>query len=291
MPAGGRRRNLRSRFDWTGTIVLVAVLVAYALATTQSRTRGFGDGAVLGLLIGAAIGAAIFVVLQARATAPLVDLRMFRDVRLASGAATSLLVAAIMMTTLLLAPFFLSRAVGLASENIGLVMAVGPLTAALVGVPAGWLSDRVGATWTMAAGLVGLTAGVFWMSHVPMDVGVIGYALRVAVISGSYGFFQTPNNAAVMAAARPDQRGVVSSLLNLSRNLGFITGASLIGTVFAGALQGPGQGTADVANASPEALTRGMHAAFGLATGMSLVALVLAALTIYGTIARKGQRP
>jgi MFS family permease len=215
---------------------------------------------------------------------------MFRDVRLASGAVTSLLVAAIMMTTLLLAPFFLSRAVGLAAQNIGLVMAVGPLTAALVGVPAGWLSDRIGAAPTMAAGLVGLTAGVFWMSQVPADVGVVGYALRVAIISGSYGFFQTPNNAAVMAVARADQRGVVSSLLNLSRNLGFITGASLMGTIFAGALQGSGPISVDAANASPAAVTNGMHAAFGLATGMSLVALLLAGLILYETIVRKGQR-
>jgi MFS family permease len=287
---GAAPSGARSRFDWVGTLILVAVLVAYSLAMTESRVHGLTDGAVLGLLAGAAIGAALFVIVQARTKAPLVDLGLFRDLRIAAGAASSLLVAAIMMTTLLLAPFFLSRAVGLASGDIGLVMAVGPLTAALVGVPAGRLSDRIGASWTMVAGLVGLTAGAFWMAQVPPDVGVAGYALRVAVISGSYGFFQSPNNAAVMAAARADQRGVVSSLLNLSRNLGFITGASLMGAVFAGALHGSNRVAADLANASSEAVTSGMHAAFGLATGMSLMALLLAALTLYETIVRNGQR-
>ncbi len=36
-----------------------------------------------------------------------------------------------------------------------------------------------------------------------------------------------------MTDARPDQRGVMSGLLNLPRNLELITGASVMGTVFA----------------------------------------------------------
>ena len=36
----------------------------------------------------------------------------------------------------------------------------------------------------------------------------------------------------VMTGVSPEQRGVVSGVLNLSRNLGLITGASMMGTVF-----------------------------------------------------------
>jgi hypothetical protein len=42
-----------------------------------------------------------------------------------------------------------------------------------------------------------------------------------------------PTTLTVMTDIRPDQRGVVSGMLNLSRNLGLITGASVMGAVFA----------------------------------------------------------
>jgi hypothetical protein len=43
---------------------------------------------------------------------------------------------------------------------------------------------------------------------------------------------EAANNTAVIRDVRPEQRGVTSGMLNLSRNLGLITGASVVGTVF-----------------------------------------------------------
>ncbi|KJS02657.1 MAG: hypothetical protein VR65_04775 [Desulfobulbaceae bacterium BRH_c16a] len=67
----------------------------------------------------------------------------------------------------------------------------------------------------------------------PARVGIIGYIIPIALITGGYSLFQTANNTAVMTDINPDQRGVISGMLNLSRNLGRITGASLMGAVFA----------------------------------------------------------
>ena len=58
-------------------------------------------------------------------------------------------------------------------------------------------------------------------------------SLPIVVVTAGYALFQAANNTAVMADIGPDQRGVVSGLLNLSRNLGLITGASVMGAVFA----------------------------------------------------------
>ena len=48
--------------------------------------------------------------------------------------------------------------------------------------------------------------------------------MPIVVVTVGYALFQTANNTAVMTNLRPDQRGVVSGLLNLSRNLGLVTG-------------------------------------------------------------------
>jgi Na+/melibiose symporter-like transporter len=86
-----------------------------------------------------------------------------------------------------------------------------------------------------------------------------------------YALFQTGNNTAVMADIPPDRRGVVSGLLNLSRNLGLITGASVMGAVFALA-----SATSDIAAAAPGAVATGMRITFAVAGGLIAVALAIA---------------
>ena len=68
---------------------------------------------------------------------------------------------------------------------------------------------------------------------IPAAFGIPGYVAPLVVLTAGYALFQAANNTAVMTDVRPDQRGVVSGMLNLSRNLGLVTGASVMGAVFA----------------------------------------------------------
>src|SRR3546814_16001106 len=81
-------------------------------------------------------------------------------------------------------------------------------------------------------GLIGVAAGSLILSIVPAALGIPDYVAPIALVTIGYAMFQTANNTAVMTAIRPDQRGVVSDMLNLSPNLGLLTGASAIGPVF-----------------------------------------------------------
>jgi hypothetical protein len=83
--------------------------------------------------------------------------------------------------------------------------------------------------------------------------------------------FQTANNTAVMKDIPPDQRGVVSGLLNLSRNLGLITGASAMGAAFALA-----SATTDITATSPEAVATGMRTTFAVAAVLIVAAIAIA---------------
>jgi hypothetical protein len=93
----------------------------------------------------------------------------------------------------------------------------------------------------------------------------------MVITTVSYALFQTANNTVVMRDLPTDQRGVVSGLLNLSRNLGFITGASLMGAVFAFASK-----TTDITSASPVAVAAGMRVTFAAAATLIVVALAIA---------------
>jgi EmrB/QacA subfamily drug resistance transporter len=260
----------RAGFDQVGTLLLALTLAAYALAVTVGG--GVFGALNLGLLLAAAAGAGLFVLAEARAASPLVRLAMFRDPGLRASLATSVLVATVVTTTLVVGPFYLSRALGLDAARVGLVLSVGPLVAALVAVPAGRLTDRWGAPRMTIVGLIGMAAGAIVLSLLPATLGISGYVTPIAVVTASYGLFQTANNTVVMTDLHPDQRGVLSGLLNLSRNLGRITGASVMGAVFAFAAA-----TADITTAPPAAVAIGMRITFAVAAVLTIVALVIAA--------------
>ena len=78
-----------------------------------------------------------------------------------------------------------------------------------------------------------MAAGCVRSAALPAAFGIAGYVAPIVVVTAGYALFQAANNTAVMADVRPDRRGVISGLLNLSRNLGLITGASVMGAVFA----------------------------------------------------------
>jgi MFS family permease len=202
----------------------------------------------------------------------LIRLATFRDLALSASLAMSALVSTVLMTTLVVGPFYLSRALGLDAAGVGLVLSAGPLVVALTGVPAGRIVDRFGPQRMTVAGLIVLAAGCSVLSMLPDTFGVAGYIVPIVIVTLGYALFQTANNTAVMTGIRPDQRGVISGMLNLSRNLGLITGASLMGGVFALA-----SAASDVATARPEAVAAGMRITFAVAAVLIVVALAIAA--------------
>jgi len=255
-------------FDIPGTILLGLTLAAYAMAMTVGRGRF--EGGNLALLLAAAVGVGLFVAVEARTKAPLIRLSAFRDAGLSTGLVANLLVSTVMMATLVVGPFYLSRALGLDAAAVGAVMSIGPVISAFSGVPAGRLVDRFGAPAMVGGGLVAMATGCLALSLLPGLLGVAGYVAALAVLTPGYQLFQAANNTAVMTGVGADRKGVVSGVLSLSRNLGLITGASVMGTVFALAAA-----TGDVATAGPDAVATGMRITFAVAAGLMVVALVV----------------
>ncbi len=190
---------------------------------------------------------------------------------LAAGLLVNVLVASVMMTTLVVGPFYLSLGLGLSATLVGLVMAIGPIVSIASGVPSGHLVDAWGAGRVLAGGLALLAVGALLLAILPDCLGVLGYVIAIIVLTPGYQLFQAANNTAALLDVPVDRRGTVSGLLALSRNTGLIAGASLMGAVFAWAV-----GTDDFSSASLVALGTGMRLTFLLAGGLMLAAMGVA---------------
>jgi MFS family permease len=258
LPADRRApRAGRAGFDAVGTLLLAVTLAAYALAMTAGRGR---PGALnVALLLVSVSGGCLFVRVEGKTASPLIRLSMLRDPVLAAGLAMSALVSTVMMATLVVGPFYLSLALGLDVTFVGFALSAGPLVSALTGVPAGLAVDRLGAGRMTRVGLSGMVAGSAILAMTPTVSGVAAYIAPIVVIT------------AIMTHVGPERRGVMAGMLGLSRNLGLITGASMMGAVFAFA-----SAASDVTAARPEALASGMRVTFATAAVLSAGALVMA---------------
>ncbi|AHG93459.1 major facilitator superfamily MFS_1 (plasmid) [Gemmatirosa kalamazoonensis] len=197
---------------------------------------------------------------------------MLRDRVLGARLVSNALVSTVMMATLVVGPFHLSRALGLTPALVGLALSVGPLVTAAAGVPAGRAADRFGTRVATLVGLGAMAVGAALACASPVALGIPGWVGPIAIVTVGYALFQTANNTAVMADAEAGQRGVVAGLLTLSRNLGLVSGASVMGAVFALA-----SGATDVATAPPAAVATGMRVTFGVAAALIVVALAVSA--------------
>lgn len=256
-----RAAGARMAFDYVGSVVLVFTLGAYALAMTV-------EGFSWPLLLASLCGVGLFVVVEMKARAPLIRLSLFSDPRLSSSLALTLLVTTVMMTTLVVGPFYLSRGLGLSSAVVGLALSVGPLLSAFGGVPAGRLVDRFGARRIVPGALFGMACGCGLLALLPMRLGLPGYLLPITLVALGYALFQAANNTGLMAGVRQEQRGVVSAMLGLARNLGLITGAAVMGAVFALAAGDPTQAPAT-------SIASGLHITFGVAVALMAMALII----------------
>jgi MFS family permease len=256
---------------WLGTMSAVGTAMGPSVGGMLLSLWGWRALFLVGAPLGMLAAALAFLYLPADRQAPAGTSgngfwRPLKDPALRAGLAMSALVSAVIMSTFVVGPFYLSRGLGLDAAWMGLAMAVGPCVSALNGLPAGQLTDRLGSQRMTRAGL-----GIMGLGALSLAVasGLIAYLGSLILLTLGYSLFQAANNTAVMSDVEPARRGTVSGLLNLSRNLGLIFGAWALGAVFAWA-------SPDVTHATAQTVANGLHVTFGVALALIVTASTFA---------------
>jgi EmrB/QacA subfamily drug resistance transporter len=267
--------NITVKVDIVGMLLLSLVLCSYALGMTYMEKSGIGSPLVSSLLAVSVILLILFVSYEKRIKHPFLHIGLFKNSVLSASLFASALVYVVMTSTIILFPFYLSKACGFKPLQVGLIMSFGPLVTALLSIVAGRVADKYNSRKVMLYGVLVMAIGCFFMSMVNPAQGVLGFLWRIGIIQLGLTFFQTPNNATIMKLASPQQRGLLSGLLSLSRSIGQITGTVVMGAIFAIAVSS--FNNADKINNGSLAVTSGIDLVFKIAA----ILAVLAALLIY----------
>lgn len=223
------------------------------------------------LLIVALACFACFVLVERRATFPIIPISLLKNSTLFIGAILSLLVSTVMMATLIVGPFYLLHSLMLSPWQVGLMMSFGPIIAACFGIPAGKLVDKYGANIIVSIALVLMLLGFSLFAVFAYQLPIPLYLLFIAMVTMGYAIFQTANNTAILFGIQSSEKGLLSGIINLSRNIGLINGATIMGSLFSLFTR-----PQDHHAVTAENITHGFMLIFAISAGIIAVAFLLA---------------
>ncbi len=227
LPDGAGRAGA---FDLRGALALGATLAFATGALELAPTSPLGAAALVALAVAAA---AILWRAERAAETPLLDPVLLRDRTVTLGLLAGLLSYAALFHQTLLSPFFLVQEKGLGEGALGAVLTVVPISLMVTSPVSGWISDRLGPRAPQVVGGFLLAAGLASLSLADASSSLASIVARLALEGAGMGFFQPPNNSAVMGALPQAKLGSGGGLLATARNLGMVTGVSMGGALLA----------------------------------------------------------
>ena len=216
------------RIDWPGTISYVAGLTALVYAISRGGLGVWDDPLVIGGLAVAAVFLPLFVWIERRHRAPMLDLSIFRD-RLFSAASGAAFVNGLSRFALLfIFVFYYQGAQGDDPITAGLKltpMAVGMLISSPL---AGVWADRHGSRTLSALGMVVTAAGLAAMTTLQPASPYWESALWLAIVGIGSGMFNSPNTSAMMGTVPVHRRGIAAGARVMLQNTGAVISIAFV---------------------------------------------------------------
>ena len=208
--------------------VLAAALNAAAFGLLilggESLSRASPTEGAIELALGLGAGALLIWREHGR-PAPVLAVDLLRIPIFGLSIATSVVSFSAQMLAFVVLPFFFQGAMGRSAVSTGLLMTPWPLAVAVAAPIAGRLADRHRAGLLGGIGLATLAVGLAALSRLGPGSGDWDVAWRMALCGAGFGFFQSPNNRAMVGSAPFRRSGAAGGMLATARLLGQTSGA------------------------------------------------------------------
>lgn len=222
--------TITSRFDFKAAILSAVTIGLFILGLDYLAS--YTLYALLCMLASAVLGIWLVRLCMAQ-TSPLVPIDLFRIGAIRSALAASVCSFAAQMATFVSLPFYLQSVYGHDPMTVGWLMASWPLGAAIMALAAARLVDRVDVAVLCAIGAFAMALATLLIVLLPTTVHM-AWLMSAMLLGGlGFGFFQTPNNRALLSAAPRERAGAVGGLQAVTRVFGQTMGAALVASAFA----------------------------------------------------------
>jgi len=215
-------------YDIPGVVTFVLGLTGLVLGVSRGGISGWNDPVVIVSLAVALVLLPLFIVIERRSRAPMLDLRLFSNKLFATATAAAFINGLSRFALLFVFVFYFQGAQGDDAVTAGIKltpMAVGMLVASPV---AGVWADRHGSRMLSAAGMLLSAVGLAAMTTLQVDSPYWQSSLWLALVGIGSGMFNSPNTAAMMGAVPPHRRGVAAGVRTLLQNTGAVLSIAFV---------------------------------------------------------------
>ena len=271
------KQDQQRGLDLIGTATFVAGLTGLVFGVSKGGISGWNEPLVIGGLIAAAVLLPLFVYIEHRGRAPMLDLEIFRNRLFAAATAAAFINGLSRFALLFIFVFYFQGAQGddpiIAGVKLA-PMAIGMLIASpLAGLWADRHGSRALAALGMLVGAVGLALMTLLEPHSPYWQSSL-YLLLVGIGSG---MFNSPNTAAMMGTVPAERRGIAAGARTVVQNTGAVISIAFVIAVITAAVpkdvlfkifSGLSQGLSD---AKLEPFIHNMHTALWVLAATSVI--------------------
>jgi EmrB/QacA subfamily drug resistance transporter len=214
--------------DIPGGAVFVVGLTGLTLGISKGGLSGWNDATVIvGLIVGVVL-LPLFVLIEHRGRAPMLDLTIFRNRLFAAATAAAFLNGLARFALMFVFVFYFQGAQGDDPVTAGIKLA--PLAAGmLVSSPlAGIWADRHGSRLLAAGGMAVTAIGLAAMTALQPHSAYWVSALWLTLVGIGSGMFNSPNTAAMMGVVPAHRRGIAAATRVLVQNTGAVISIAFV---------------------------------------------------------------
>ena len=211
------------KFDWVSALLNAATFGFLITGVESVASEGLASG-LSKLAIGAAAGA-LLTYRELRRENPLVPFDLLRIPIFGLSILTSIFSFTAQMMAYVGLPFYFQSVMGRSAVETGLLMTPWPIAVGVSAPIAGRLADRYRAGALGGIGLAVFAAGLGLLSAIRPGASNLDIAWRMAICGLGFGFFQSPNNRAMVSSAPLHRSGAAGGALATARLLGQTAGA------------------------------------------------------------------
>ncbi|MYU21319.1 MFS transporter [Streptomyces sp. SID8352] len=228
-----RAENAPRSFDVLGILLLSASMFCLVWALIKAPGWGWGDGTTWLFIVVSVIGFVLFALWENKVREPLIPLALFRSVPLSAGVVLMVLMAIAFMGGLFFVTFYLQNVHGLSPVDAGLHLL--PLTGMMiVGSPlAGAAITKVGPRLPLAAGMVFTALAMYGISTLETDTGSAMMSLWFALLGLGLAPVMVGATEVIVGNAPIELSGVAGGLQQAAMQIGGSLGTAVLGAVMA----------------------------------------------------------
>ncbi|THA65734.1 DHA2 family efflux MFS transporter permease subunit [Streptomyces sp. A0642] len=217
--------------DVPGTVLSVLTVGTLTYGLIEGGARGWTSPLILSSFAAAVILLAAFITVEARRTAPMLPLRLFKQ-RLFTVSNTAMVVVgfALMGSSFFFSQFFV-YVQGSSILRAGLQTL--PLSLAMVVVSpyAGRLAARYGYRIVVTTGLALAGLGLVALGTVHAETGYENVWWRLAVAGTGFALAMSPLTGAAIQAVSSQEGGLASGVSTTTRQIGAVFGVAVLGAI------------------------------------------------------------